>query len=170
LEVHLMYGGYYSLCLGAVGVARVTSGLGYGESKVVTSKPTGGGFPPRYYLDALKLQTGVTDARAFLSDQPLLLCDCPVCTKARQAAGVKAGKKPTTNQIEEFFNHMDDDALRGHFLQSRYREVQKIGKSNLSQLADQLNRLYESAASLRVSDYGLPSKHLKTWGEALKQS
>jgi len=170
LQVHLMYGGYYSLCLGAVGATRVTSGLGYGESKVVTSKPTGGGFPARYYLDLLKLQIGVTEVRAFLSDQPSLLCDCPICAEVRQLAGIKPGGKPTTRQLEEFFNHLDDDALKGHFLHSRHRELQTIGRSSLVKLVNQLENLYESSARLKVGDYGLSSKHLETWAKALKPS
>ena len=169
-KVHLMHAGYYSLCLGVVGANRVSSGIGFGESKVTTAKPTGGGFPSRYYLRLLKRQQVVANVRALLSDQPILLCDCSVCSSALQLAGVKPRAKLKPEHIAAFFDRLDDDALKAHFLLNRFEESRHIGKSDLGQLDRELTKSIENAEKLKVDNYGLSYRHLETWSEALRFS
>ncbi len=167
LKVHILHSGYFSLCLGPDGSSRVTSGIGFGESREVTAKPTGGGFPARYYLELVRQQANVSNVRTLLSDQPGLLCDCRACSIARKSAGIRSGAKPTVKQIESFFDWMDNDALRGHYMECRFRESQSIGRTTAKQLSHRLKDSYEEAVGVKVDDYRLPYKHLKTWSEAL---
>ena len=170
LKVHLMHAGYYSLCLGVVGASRVSSGIGFGESREITAKPTGGGFPSRYYLSLLKRHAVVANVRTLLSDQPTLLCDCSVCSSARQAAGGKPTTRLNARQIGAFFDELDDDALKAHFLLTRFQESRHVGKSDENQLSDELTKSQESAKKLKVDNYELSYQHLGTWAEALGSS
>jgi len=170
VKVHLMHAGYYSLCLGVVGASRVSSGIGFGESREITAKPTGGGFPSRYYLSLLKRQQVVANVRTLLSDQPILLCDCSVCTSALQLVGVKSRAKLKPEQIAAFFDHLDDDLLKAHFLLNRFEESRHIGKSELGQLVNELTKSIENAEKLKVDNYGLSYGHLESWTEALRTS
>jgi len=169
-KVHLMHAGYYSLCLGVVGAKRVSSGIGFGESREITAKPTGGGFPSRYYLRLLKRQQVVTNIRTLLSDQPSLLCDCSVCSAALKSTGVKPRAKPKPEQIAAFFDQLDDDALKTHFLLNRFQESRRIGNSDLRQLDEELTKSIEMAEKLKVDNYGLSYRHLETWSQALRSS
>jgi hypothetical protein len=167
LRVHLMHAGYYSLCMALVGASRITSGIGYGESKEVTARPTGGGFPPRYYLDLVKRQSSVESVRALLSDQPALLCNCSACSPSRKAVGIKVDVKPTLEQLEHFFDDMDDDDFRAHYLLRRLQESQLIGRSKIKQASIELGKLSDASAKLRLDNYRIPYKHLKIWSDAL---
>lgn len=170
LKVHLMHAGYYSLCMALVGASRITSGIGYGESKEVTARPTGGGFPPRYYLDLVKRQSSVENVRTLLSDHPALLCSCSACSPSRKAVGIKVGAKPTLEQLEHFFDGMDDDDFRAHYLLRRFQESQLIGGNKIKQVSIELAKLCDASAKLRLDNYRIPYKHLKNWSDALGAS
>ena len=115
----------------------------------------------------MKQQSSLENIRTLLSDQPTLLCSCTTCSTARQAAGIKPGAKPTLEKLESFFENMDDDDFRGHYVQSRFQESRQIGKSEARQLSAQLAKLYDASTKLKLDNYRLPYRHLKNWLDAL---
>ncbi len=166
--VHMLYGGYFSLSLASLGLSRLSHGIGYGDSKSIDVKATGGGFATRFYLKGLKMKTVITNARALFSDQPVQPCRCPVCAELWGKSGMSSRGKPTLRQIETYFGMIDDERAGAHFMETRYEEAVGLRGQSASDIASFLRRMEADAAPIPVRDYDLESDHLGRWAETLE--
>ena len=166
--VHMLYGGYFSLSLAALGLSRLSHGICYGDSKSIDFKATGGGFATRFYLEGLKMKTVVTNARALFSERPIKPCRCPVCAELWRISGMSGRGKPTLMQIEAYFGTIDDEHAGAHFMEIRHEESVNLRGQSASEIASLLRQMEANAAPIPVRDYDLESDHLGRWAETLE--
>lgn len=67
-----LYGGFFSIALGSVGLWGFSNGLGYSESRAWPQLEATGGAPPRYYIPRLHTFTSVANAQLLLQLEPWL--------------------------------------------------------------------------------------------------
>lgn len=75
-----MYGGYFSVCLGRVGLWGFNNGLGYSESRGWPELAATGAAPARYYIPSLHMFMSTRAAQSLIDMEPELACTCRVCS------------------------------------------------------------------------------------------
>ena len=75
-----LYGGFFSVIAGEVGLRGSSHGIGFGEHRDWPELPRSGPAPPRFYLSALHRYVSQEDAQRLHATVPLLAsCDCSHC-------------------------------------------------------------------------------------------
>lgn len=166
LPVWIMYGGYFSLLLADEGVATVSHGIYYTESKKLRGPVGSGPAPERYYVPALHRFYTPAAAFALLRRIPTLACTCPVCGPGvddliRESAAAAASAAARMAWIRR---------LQQHFLFCRAAEVKAVTTRERSELLDELQNT--SAAVRRASGpqlaaLSVSAAHLDRWLTAL---
>jgi hypothetical protein len=179
MEVNVMHGGFFSLCLSKYGMHKVSHGVGYGEQKDVV--PVIGQSIPtvRYYLPPLARRLGVPDIeRAFDAlgiktpeDFHRRVCGCAVCRGVITTSldefssfGDTQFSRPTAKRAAQ--TPAAAKRCRFHFLLSRLGERDRIRKVPLDDILRQLNEAagtWGQQPSLRSA-----SEHLGRWTDSLK--
>jgi hypothetical protein len=180
IEVYALHGGFLSLALAKRGMRGVSHGVGYGEQKDVV--PVIGQSTPtvRYYLPALARRLGVPEIeRAFdalgimtARDFHAKVCDCAMCkgvvdSSPRQfsAFGEMQRSRPAARRSAQ--TPAAAKRCRFHFLLSRIRERDDVGRMTVDDLIGRLKASLETwgqQRSLRES-----SGHLDRWATVLRQ-
>jgi len=65
-----LYGGFFSIALGSIGLWGFSNGLGYSESRAWPQLEATGGAPPRYYIPRLHTFTSVANAQLLYQEEP----------------------------------------------------------------------------------------------------
>jgi hypothetical protein len=164
--VWVMYGGYFAILLGNDGVANVSHGIYYTESKKMRGPVGSGPAPERYYIPGLHRFYLPGSAFRFLEMVPEMQCDCPDCSSGlsdlvRQSAAASSSPAARMAWIRR---------LQRHFLYCRAAEVEAASSRPTSELVAELR---ESAATVgsvgrpRLSALGISPLHLLTWAQVL---
>jgi hypothetical protein len=75
-----LYGGFFSVMAGTVGLVGSSHGIGYGEYRAWPELPRSGPPPARYYLRQLHRYIAQEDAqRLWMADRNLASCPCNQC-------------------------------------------------------------------------------------------
>ena len=167
--VFILYGGYFSLSLAAVGLTGLISGICYGESKPITSKTTGGGMPQRYYVVENKMKYVMAEVRSLYSDAPGRLCGCRVCLEIRRESGPDRSR-PSVKSVAKFFDQVDDASSKRHFLEVRSGEARTVARMNPREIVAALARLRKEAGDARLPAHGMTIGHLERWAAALEEA
>lgn len=150
-----LYGGFFSICVGVVGLWGFNNGLGYSESREWPELSTTGAAPARYYLRPLHAYLSPALAQFIVDRVPDWACGCSVC----------AGRSAITLSYHD---------LKMHFALSRRWEIDLVAGVPSSTVAE---HLLVSAATyehrvLRVVPPGvqkLDTEYLHRWARVLRQ-
>jgi hypothetical protein len=159
-QAFALYGGFFSVLLGAVGLAGASHGIGYGEYRNWIELPDSGPPPPRYYLPQLHRYVPADEAtRLFFADRRLAECLCAECQ----------GEPPL---------NLDYHALMNHSVRCRAGEIESWGALTTVEATDRLQHELGEFRSV-LANSGLPdvavarverhAAHLPTWASALSQ-
>lgn len=113
-----LYGGFFSICLGKVGLFGFNNGLGYSESRAWPQLGATGAAPARYYVPKLHMFLPPATAAQLLAVSPLLVCPCDVCRGTAQVASLSY------------------EDLKRHFALTRKWEIELVGNNGPTSLAD----------------------------------
>jgi hypothetical protein len=155
LELINLYGGFFSICLGYVGLWGFNNGLGYSESRDWPDLPATGAAPARYYMPRLHgfVSPGLGE---FISrEAPSLACECEVC-KSRSAVSL------TYHQLKQ------------HFALARKWEIQLVAQRSKGEVSAELNAaadtyIHEIAPILPAGIGRVNPQYLRRWALALDQ-
>jgi len=161
--IYTLYGEFFSLLLSKFGLAGYSRGVSYGESKSVDTVVTGGRLPRRYYLNLFHVNLSEAISRTFFSENPNLLCKCRICNNILK--NIQSTDKVET--VSQFFDNIDFQEAKQHFMVVHKKEIQKVSKSSLDDLKKELKKQYEVCKKLNPTIYGIPYKHIKRWEEVL---
>lgn len=131
VEIETLYGGYLMIMSALDGLSAISHGILYTQNKSTHLVPGSGGAPERYYIPAIHEFRSLSQTNLIIKKHPKLICDCPVCQEV-------LGGDP--NRIILFGD--DPDLLRRHFLHSRRREADDIGKSSAAAQAERLHKVF----------------------------
>ena len=148
-----LYGGFFSILLGAVGLCGFNNGLGYSESRQWPTLDATGAAPARYYVERLHAYLPTAAAAALVERESSFGCACSACDGGR--------KIPTELTYHE---------LKRHFALARASEIRQVENENLSQLCDSMreNQALARAVSRRMpQNVRIPHDHLPRWADAL---
>ena len=149
IKIGMLYGGYFSLCLGKIGLWSFGNGIGYSESRAFPELASTGGPRPRYYVFGIHRYLPLDIASRFLSDDPDGRLDLPH----------RLGEDPAT------LSHGD---LMEHFVLARGAEISASVGRTMAELSD---NLLETADYIRFrtrSSTLVNVEHLRSWGMALE--
>jgi len=160
VKVTNLYGSYFSVLLGKLGLEGMCNGVFYGESKGRTSKV--GGVPQsRYYVRTLHEFFPIPSTIELLKKFPALL----------DKESLECMKIIDSN-IENIFKFSDNHALaQAHFVLSRGKEIDDAKNKNLTLLLQELEGIYETyrkpiSESEEITDKNI--EYLKYWKEAIR--
>ncbi len=154
-ELMNLYGGFFSVLLGKVGLAGFNNGLGYSEWRDWPTLDATGAAPARYYVRRLHAYVPTATATALTGADEMFVCDCSVCVNG------DGGRPPTDLTYHE---------LKRHFALARAWEIWKCETETLDDLC---NGMRDDAARVgRVtrdlpSGLRIPTSHLTRWANAL---
>lgn len=179
--IYNMYGGYLSALLSVLGMTGFCHGVGYGEHRNVVPV-LGGGVPPaKYYLPPLHQIFVFTDAQtilATLSTEEYYndICNCPVCQSKIendfQSNFQKYGEmefKGLGKRGQEIYIQSSNSVqiCRGHYLATRFIEIQRVRRSSPESL---ISQLHEAEQKYRHPS-GFPhTGYLHAWAEGISAS
>ncbi len=149
-----LYGGYYSILLGKLGLAGFNNGLGYSESRDWPTLDATGAAPARYYVRRLHAFVSGATARVLIEEDSEFACDCVVCVD-----------NPSSP------NQLDYHSLKKHFALARAWEIQQCDSLELSELCVRLRDDCRRADRLRSAlpaGVRIPFEHLSRWATALE--
>jgi hypothetical protein len=125
-ETFSLYGGFFHVLLGGVGLRGASHGIGYGESREWLELPQSGPAPPRYYLPrAHRYVSQELAYQLYMGDRSLADCSCPECSAQPPIA-------------------LDYHALMKHSVHARAAEIARWADLAPAVAADQLEAEYES--------------------------
>lgn len=169
-----LHGGFYTMLLYAFGLAGVSHGTGYGESRsgMATARRDGGPPPVRYYVKDLHCFLTLEKAVALLRDRPDLMCSCQACNRV------------TGGNPENITRYSDQEELAEiHFLINRNQEKTLIFSNSRKELVDYLDFTLDLYGDLNKVTLEKPSKDgsvieepvldpsfIKVWKNALNES
>lgn len=133
-----LYGGYFSVCLGRVGLWGFNNGLGYSESRGWPELAATGAAPPRYYVPELHMFLSQRGAQSLIEMEPDLACLCRVC---REAGG----------RVDTLSYH----GLKAHFALSRKWEIEFAADCDMPELGAQMR---EAALKAEAASDLLPGR------------
>jgi hypothetical protein len=165
-SVWIMYGGYFAILLANDGVANVSHGIYYTESKKMRGPVGSGPAPERYYIPGLHRFYLPGPAFRFLGMVPQMQCDCPDCSSGlddliRQSAAASSSPAARMAWIRR---------LQRHFLYCRAAEVEATNSRPTRELVADLREAAALVASLgqsRLSALAISPAHLRTWAGVL---
>lgn len=169
--VFSMYGGYFFAILSKLGLAGFSSSICYGQSKEVDRRATGGGQPLRYYIPTLRTKVSEIDARLFYSSHIDELCTCTICSAIRERV-LQMGFNPqhATTFVDRFFELLDIESAKEHFMENRYRELVELKNGSLKDEVDRLHKDYLRHQLLgRSFGKNLDPSHMENWSEILSE-
>lgn len=114
-----LYGGFFSICLGKVGLWGFNNGLTYSESRDWPELSATGAAPPRYYVRKLHAFLPVATADLLVEIDDWFACPCAACEGRR---------------ITDISYH----GLKRHFALARSWERDTVADASLSDVAGQL--------------------------------
>jgi hypothetical protein len=122
-KIRNLYGSYFSILLGKVGLAGIGNGIFYGEHKGVRSKV--GGVPiARYYVRKFHQFFTLPEAIPLLTKYPELLDkDCP------EAMEIISGDPRNIIQLEK-----DHPKAQAHFIHCRKKEITTTASTELADI------------------------------------
>lgn len=120
-DVINLYGGYFSICLGRVGLWGFNNGLGYSESRGWPELAATGAAPARYYVPELHMFMSVRGAQSLIEMEPALACRCRVCAEV-------GGRVDALGYHE----------LKAHFALSRRWEIEFSSDRSVDDIALQM--------------------------------
>lgn len=152
-----LYGGFFSVMLGAVGLRGSCHGIGYGEFRSWPDLPQSGPPPARYYAPRFHRYIGQDLAYQLWSRDPgLTVCACPVCREGPPVLGYHD--------------------LMKHSVFARHAEIEEWGDLGLSEMHARFDSEREQLVK-DLTDANLPEPlrnpvsratyHLPRWSEAL---
>jgi hypothetical protein len=158
-EAFALYGGFFHVLLGGLGLRGASHGIGYGEYRAWIELPQSGPPPARYYLRRVHRYVSQELAyQLYLRDRSLVECNCPECQ----------GQPPIA---------LDYHALMKHSVWARAEEIEQWSRLGTGTAADVLETEYE-AFGRAVQGLRLPPflsnqadrsyDHLIRWAEALR--
>ncbi len=153
VRVGMLYGGYFSVLLGKVGLWSFGNGVGYSESRSFPELPSTGGPPPRHYLYGLHRYIQPDIASQILRNDYKGMLQIPV-----QLRHQTANSDPASLSYHE---------LMTHFVLSRGAEIDHAAGSSV---VDLQNELIDTASYIEASHIlsALASvEHLRNWAAAL---
>jgi hypothetical protein len=159
IKVINMYGSYFSIMLGKIGMKGMCNGIFYGETK--GRKTMLGGVPQaRFYIKTLHEFFLIPVAIKLLQAYPDLL-----------DRGCKECMDLINGDINEIFKFTLDHSLaQAHFIHSRKGEIINMESTTLDQLVEQISIAYSRYnADLESGDiYNKNLEYLQVWSNALK--
>lgn len=169
--VYSLYGGYFFALLSKLGLTGYSSSICYGTSKHIDSRAAGGWVPLRYYIPTLRIKVSEINARAYYEAHIHELCDCHICFEMKdkiEREGVD--KSQASIFVDNFFKKIDIDSSKRHFMESRYKELLEIERTDLNDLINRLMIDYKEHEMLG-RDFGkdLDPSHLRRWAESLSE-
>jgi hypothetical protein len=152
-----IYGGFFSVLLGAVGLKGACHGIGYGEDRSWPELPQSGPPPPRYYAPRFHRYISQDLAYQLWSrDADLTACGCPIC-----------------NNGSPVLSYHD---LMKHSVHARQAEIDSWESLDVSEMASRLeSERVQLDEDLRAAQLPNPlrgpvsraTNHLPRWVEAL---
>lgn len=120
-----LYGGFFSVLLGNMGLIGSSHGIGYGEQREWIELPESGPPPARYYVPQLHRYLQPDEAtRLLLADERLARCTCPECEG-------------------DFPNTLEYHALMRHSVYCRAQEIAEWSSLSLQGAASRLESEYK---------------------------
>jgi hypothetical protein len=155
-----LYGGFFHVLLGGVGLRGASHGIGYGEYRTWLELPQSGPPPARYYVRRIHRYVSQELAyQLYLRDRSLVECDCAEC----------GGQPPIA---------LDYHELMKHSVRARAEEIERWSEFEPEQAADLLETEHE-AFGRAILNLNLPPflaqpaggsyDHLDRWARALRQ-
>ena len=159
-ETFALYGGFFHVLLGGIGLRGASHGIGYGEYRNWLELPQSGPPPARYYLPRVHRYVSQELAyQLYLRDRSLVECDCDECN----------GQPPIA---------LDYHALMRHSVRVRAAEIHEWSRRTPEESADLLDDEYSlfgrAVRHLRLPPFLAPQAdrsydHLSRWAEALRR-
>ena len=149
-----LYGGYFSILLGKVGLAGFNNGLGYSESRDWPTLDATGAAPARYYVRKLHAYMSTAAATSLVEEDPAFGCECSACGEGTR-----------------YPNELDYHQLKRHFALARAWERRMSEENSNSDLCDAMREDEARATRVRRRIPGnvrIPSDHLSRWATALE--
>jgi len=149
------YGGFFSICMGKIGLWGFNNGLGYSESRDWPDLSATGAAPARYYMRPLHAYVAPSLGQFITERLPAWACDCPVCAGRRVVA----------------LTYHD---LKRHFALSRRWEIDLVAGTTLDQLASTLAdaaQRYEADVAPMVppGTQRFDVSYLRRWASVLRR-
>ena len=155
-----LYGSYYSVLLGKIGLGGMCNGIFYGEYKSRKSK-VGGGPQSRYYVRKLHDFIGLVPAISLLQDKKgseLLDTETPECMKLING-----------NPKNIFLFDSDHSLAQRHFVFSRRKELKNASIKTLHELLVEIDHVVKEYTEVVSKASGTKKlDYLVSWRDALK--
>lgn len=152
-ELMNLYGGYFSVLLGKLGLDGFNNGLGYSESREWPTLDSTGAAPVRYYVGRLHAYLSQATATAIVERDSAFACDCSVCEGER---------------LPEDLSYHE---LKKHFALARGWEIEQSERTSLEDLCSILRDTAERCKRLKLhlpSNLRVPTGHLSRCADALE--
>lgn len=149
-----LYGGFFSIALGALGLWAVSNGLGYSESRAWPQLEATGGAPPRYYIPRLHAFSSVAGAQLLYQLEPWLFE--PVMAQRTDSKPIPA---------------LSYHELKRDFALARRWELQQANGASPSDIADELteeSQRYEAIRSQVPARLQTDVTYLNRWADVLR--
>jgi hypothetical protein len=153
-----LYGGFFSVCLGKIGLSGFSNGLGYSESRAWPELSATGAAPARYYLRDLHAFVSLAVAQQIVDADSSFACPCEVCEITRQS-------RRTIGSIG-YHN------LKKHFALSRKYEFEYVQTSDFGVISSDLESAFERITIVKdqlPQKLTIPSRHLHRWSDLFAQ-
>lgn len=158
-EPFALYGGFFSVLLGADGLRGSSHGVGFSEHRNWRELPTSGAAPARYYLRrAHRYVSQDLAQQLYMASPDITECPCEHC----------AGRPPIA---------LDYHELMKHSVWCRAEEIRRWYDVNLNAVATVLSDEFD-ALNVQIDQSGLPPairvrarsvlEHLPEWARALR--
>ena len=150
------YGGFFSICMGRVGLWGFNNGLGYSESRDWPELSATGAAPARYYLRPLHTYVSPALGEFIIERHEEWACKCQFCN----------GKRVVTLTYHE---------LKQHFALSRRWEIELVDRTAPADIATQLTdaaKVYDEQIAPRIppGTQRLDVSYLRRWAAVLRNA
>jgi len=164
--IYSLYGGYFSLLLSKYGLKGYSRGICYGEAKNVDTPTLGGRTTKRYYFPPIHAKLSERKARTLYQSNPHLLCQCEICKKILN----KLRKNKQKTIIEEFFNKLNIEQAKKHFIATHAKEIETITKLSKKEIIKTLKKDIETCEKIQLKEQlGIDHTYLTRWKEILEK-
>jgi len=154
-----LYGGFFHVLLGGVGLAGAAHGIGFSESRQWRELPKSGPPPARYYYERIhRYVSQELMHRIYLEDPDLVKCDCAACR----------GRPPMALGYHELMRHSvyarnNEINCWAHLPPS---EAAPVLTTNFQEMAERLNSLKLGPLASQAMK---SLEHLPRWIETLTE-
>ena len=153
IRVGMLYGGYFSLALGADGLWAFGNGVGYSESRAFPELSSTGAPPPRYYVFGLHQYLQRDIASQLLDDDRDARLDIPDDLKTHAMA-----KDPAALSYHD---------LMTHFVMARGAEIKTVARADKGDLSQELIDTAKFIESHPRWSHLVNVDYLRNWAAAL---